>query len=201
MRWFLRRSTVPYFYFEVNAREISACAILILMRERNNIAFIDGQNLHMGTSSEGWSIDHKKFRVYLRDKYNVAEAYYFLGCVDDDNQNLYSSLQRAGFIVMFREHNSAMKGKKKGNVDTDIVFEMMKFLIDDPESFNKVVLVSGDGDYSKVVDYFIEKGRFEKILFPNREYASSLYKKLTASYFSVLGDMDTRKKIEFKKTK
>ena len=169
------------------------------MKKESNIAFIDGQNLHMGTSSERWCIDHKKFRTYLRDKYQVIEAYYFLGCLDDDNQTLYSSLQKAGFIVMFREHNSAMKGKKKGNVDTDIVFEMMQRLVDDFEDFNRVILVSGDGDYKKVVDYFIGKNKFEKILFPNQQYASSLYKKLTANYFGVLGDSDVRKKIEYKK--
>ena len=40
------------------------------------------------------------------------------------------------------------KSTKKGNVDTDIVFEIMKNLIDN-KRFDKVVIVSGDGDYKK----------------------------------------------------
>ena len=57
-----------------------------------NIAFIDGQNLHLGTKECGWSIDHKKFRIYLKDKYHVGEAYYFLGFVSEGYQDLYDSL-------------------------------------------------------------------------------------------------------------
>jgi hypothetical protein len=44
----------------------------------NNIAFIDSQNLHLGTMSENWKIDFQRFRVYLREKFGVTEAYVFL---------------------------------------------------------------------------------------------------------------------------
>jgi hypothetical protein len=79
----------------------------------NNHAFIDGQNLHLGTKLKGWAIDHKKFRTYLADKYNVTEAYYFLGFVSEEEQGLYDNLQKAGFILSFREHSSTLKGKKR----------------------------------------------------------------------------------------
>ena len=96
--------------------------------KENNLAFIDGQNLYMGTSSEDekWTVDLKKFRLYLENKYNVSEAFYFLGFVNDENEDLYEKIQSAGFILKFREHNSAMQGKKKGNVDSDIIFDVMK---------------------------------------------------------------------------
>ena len=85
------------------------------IKEENNVAFIDGQNLYMGTKSAkpSWKIDLKKFRVYLRNKYKVSKAYYFLGCVMDENDKLYDEVQNAGFILKFREHNSAMLGIKK----------------------------------------------------------------------------------------
>jgi uncharacterized LabA/DUF88 family protein len=111
----------------------------------------------------------------------VVEAYYFLGFLSEDETDLYSKLQRAGFIVIFREHNSAMKGKKKGNVDVDICFEMMKSLCMDGEKFDKIVLVSGDGDYIKPVKFLIKKEKFKKILFPNKKY-SSLYKQIKTQY-------------------
>ncbi|MDP4008499.1 MAG: NYN domain-containing protein [Candidatus Peregrinibacteria bacterium] len=164
-----------------------------------NYAFIDGQNLHLGTTETGWSIDYKRFRIYLRDKHNVDEAYYFLGYVSEEQQELYNNLQRAGFIVSFREHKEAFVGKKKGNVDTDIVFEMMKALID--EDFNKIILVSGDGDYKKTVDYLIKKGKFEKILFPNQKKASSLYKNLGNKFFMDLSQNGLQEKLEYKKRK
>src|SRR3990167_2220801 len=102
-----------------------------------NIAYIDGQNLHLGTREKNWSVNHKRLRVYLRDKYKVGEAYYFLGFVAENNQDLYDGLQKAGYILSFREHSAALKGKKKGNVDCDIIFNVMRKLVDG-ESFGKV---------------------------------------------------------------
>lgn len=165
-----------------------------------NLAFIDGQNLHLGTTQNGWKVDHQKFRTYLKDKYHVAEAYYFLGFVTEEQQYLYNNLQKAGFIVLFREHSSTLKGAKKGNVDTDIVFEVMKTLIE-RKDFSNILLVSGDGDYKKLVDYLIEKNCFKKILFPNKQFASSLYAKLGSEFFDYLEKPDIQSKISFTQQK
>jgi uncharacterized LabA/DUF88 family protein len=165
---------------------------------KRNLAFIDGQNLHMGTaklSGQSWRVDSVKLREYLRNKYKVDIAYYFLGCLDENFQKMYTELQEAGFVLMFREHNSAMIGKKKGNVDADIIFEIMRKLYK-KEKFEKVVLVSGDGDYKKLVDFLIEENKFHKILFPNRKFRSSLYKELGNEYLVYLDDTGVKKKIE-----
>lgn len=164
-----------------------------------NIAYIDGQNLYLGTTSSSphWSVNLARFRGYLDRKYNVSDAYYYLGYVQEgaNIEKLYESIQKAGFILVFREHNSAMLGKKKGNVDADIIFSIMRRLYL-KEKFSKVVLVSGDGDYKMLVDFLIEEGKFEKILFPNRRYRSSLYKALPITYFSFLDDTDIKRKIK-----
>ena len=164
------------------------------MNNVSNLALIDGQNLHLGTTKNGWKINFSRFRTYLRDKYNIAEALYFLGYVDEQYQDLYSSLQRAGFIVCFREHHSALKATKKGNVDTDIVFEAMKVIIE-RQDIARILIVSGDGDYKKLVDYLIKKDRFEKLLFPNKQFASSLYKRLSPKYFDYLESPSLKAKI------
>ncbi len=150
-----------------------------------NIAFIDGQNLYMGTIKNDWKIDHIKFRIYLKDKYNVENAYYFMGYFSGCEEKLYSKLQSAGFILVFKNHKSPIISLKKGNVDVDIVFNIMKDLLEN-KNFNKIILVSGDGDYKNLVDYLIEKSRFEKILFPNKKFASSLYKNFRTKYFDYL---------------
>ncbi len=168
------------------------------MKVLNNIAFIDGQNLYLGSTKNGWSIDLLKFRIYLKDKYNISEAYYFLGFINPEYYELYSEIQKSGFIIQFREHNTNMVGVKKGNVDTDIVFSIMKSLIDE-YSMDGVVLVSGDGDYKKVVDYLILKGKLKKVLFPSKKY-SSLYKKITVKYFDTLYSDFVRQKIEKRKS-
>jgi len=166
-----------------------------------NLAFIDGQNLYMGTAKRKigpWRIDLSRFYVYLERKYNADQAYYFLGYVQEVNQELYEDIQKAGFILVFREHSPAMMGKKKGNVDSDIIFQIMKKMYK-RENFNKIILVSGDGDYKLLVDFLIEENRFEKVLFPDRSKRSSLYKSLSNKFFAYLDDTDIKNKIDKKK--
>lgn len=162
-----------------------------------NIAFIDAQNLHLGTNSESWNIDFKKFRIYLKDKFHVDEAYFFLWFLDEEQQHLYKNLQKSGFIVEFREHTSHMKWKKKWNVDVDIVFEIMKRIIEEKD-FDKIILVTGDGDYIKLVKYLIKKDLFEKMLFPNKQY-SSLYHPIKKQYGMNLSHPNLRKKLSYSK--
>jgi len=49
-----------------------------------------------------------------------------------------------------------------------------------------------------VVDFLIEENKLEKVLFPKRKYASSLYKSIEATYYADLSETDIRKKIAIK---
>ena len=166
------------------------------IKKENNLAFVDGQNLYLGTTTgkNKWIVDLAKFRIYLDRKYKVEKAYYFLGCVNDAYQNLYDEIQEAGFILRFREHNTVMLGKKKGNVDSDIIFFIMEKMYR-RENFGKIILISGDGDYKKLVDFLIKENKFEKILFPNKKFASSLYRELGSEFYDWMESEDIKNKI------
>jgi len=38
-----------------------------MLKQENNYAFIDGQNLNLGIRELGWKLDFKKLRIYLRE--------------------------------------------------------------------------------------------------------------------------------------
>jgi hypothetical protein len=163
----------------------------------SNYTFIDWQNLHQWLQ---WKIDYAKFRIYLRDKYQVSKAYYFLGFKERENA-LYENLQDAGFILIFNQKPEHLKSEKKGNVDVNLTFNVMKKILEEKNIFEKVILVSWDGDYKVWVDYVIELNKFEKILAPNLKFASSLYKHqkhLDPKYFAFLDNEWTRNKIEYR---
>lgn len=166
-------------------------------KEEKNLAFVDGQNLYRGTTEDDpkWKVDLFKFRIYLNKKYKIEKAYYFLGFLNEKYQYLYDKIQEAGFILKFREHNSMMEGKKKGNVDTNIIFDVMERMYE-KEDFNKIVIVAGGGDYKILVDFLIKKEKFKKILFPSKESASSLYKKMGSEYFDYLSKESIKDKIK-----
>jgi uncharacterized LabA/DUF88 family protein len=202
---------------EMSSRGFGTCVRDTIARmkssQKPNIAFVDAQNVYFGTTKcngcaarlgvdikdislsdctcgTAWKVDLRKFRIYLKEKYHVAEAYYVLGYLNEKNQELYSDIQKSGFIIIFKEHTELLRSKKKGNVDTDIVFEAMRNLIDN-QDFARILLVSGDGDYKKLVNYLISKDRFEKILFPNKRFASSLYKEFGSERFDYLENIKT----------
>ncbi|MDR1914148.1 MAG: NYN domain-containing protein [Clostridiales bacterium] len=162
----------------------------------NNQAFIDAQNLYLGTTKDhpAWTIDLARFRILLKQRYKVTNARYFIGVYDKKHQGLYSLINNAGYDLVFREHSSSQIGKKKGNVDGDIIFAIMKELVEQ-EKFDQVVLVSGDGDYKRMVDYLIQKNKLHRLLFPSAR-ASSLYKKLEPKYYEYLNAPHIKPKIE-----
>jgi uncharacterized LabA/DUF88 family protein len=156
-----------------------------------NIAFIDWQNLY---KSLEWHIDLQKFRVFLEKRFGVKEAYYFLGFKEKEN-DLYIKLQKAWFLLVFNEKPETLKSAKKGNIDVCLTFQSMKYLYE--EEFDRMVLVSWDGDFKILVDHFIAKQKFLRVLFPNKKFASSLYKELRndKTYF-----LDyARENLEYKK--
>lgn len=68
--------------------------------KKKTYAFIDSQNLNLGVKNDvknakgriiykGKQLDYRKFRHYLREKYNVSQAYIFIGMVPTNN-SLYT---------------------------------------------------------------------------------------------------------------
>jgi len=58
-------------------------------------AFIDSQNLNLGIRDQGWKLDFRRFRIYLKDKYKIRKAFLFIGYIEK-NQKLYDSLKKSG---------------------------------------------------------------------------------------------------------
>jgi uncharacterized LabA/DUF88 family protein len=137
-----------------------------------NYAFIDSQNLNLGIQEQGWKLDFARFRVYLKDKYSVVNAFLFIGYVPG-NQNLYTALQRYGYILIFKPTLILPSGKVKGNVDAELVLHTMI----EYENYNKAVIVTGDGDFSCLVEHLISKDKLLRLIVPDRNNYSSLLAK------------------------
>ncbi len=63
-----------------------------MISKENNYAFIDSQNVNLSIKELGWSLDFKKFRVYLHEKYGVTKAYLFIGYVPENQDSKYPAL-------------------------------------------------------------------------------------------------------------
>lgn len=163
------------------------------MKNPNNYAFIDGQNLNLSIRELGWKLDYKKFRVYLKEKYQIEKAYYFIGYIEG-NSNLYRSLQESGYILIFKETVPDVSGKIKGNVDSELVLNAMI----EYSNYNQAVIIAGDGDYACLAKYLIENKKLKTILVPNYfKYSCLLRKCAKGQYIAFMNNL--KGKLAYKK--
>ena len=157
----------------------------------NNYAFIDSQNVNLGVRGDGWKIDWKKFRLYLKNEYDVTKAYLFLGFIPEYT-SLYNSLQDAGFTLVFKTV-TYQAGKPKGNVDAELVLQAM---IDYPK-YDRALIGTSDGDFACLVRYLEEQKKLLRVLSPNRQGCSALLKRASKGLIAFMDDV--RGKVEYTK--
>ncbi|MGH7141908.1 MAG: NYN domain-containing protein [Candidatus Saccharimonadales bacterium] len=146
-------------------------------------AFIDSQNLNVGTQKFGWKMNWARFREFLAEQYGVEKAYMFIGYIPK-NEDLYEKMHEAGYLVVLKPtfdttkpHVESDKKDKedekkpvKGNIDADLVLWAMKEM----PNYQKAIIVSGDGDFYSLVEYLANKDRLLHLLTPSGHY-SQLY--------------------------
>ena len=158
----------------------------------NNYAFIDSQNLNLGTQELGWKLDYRKFRVYLKEKYHVERPYLFIGFVAL-NQKLYDRLQECGFFLKFKPTIPDMDGRIKGNIDADLVLSAILEI----DNYDKAVIVSSDGDFYSLVQHLYTIRKLETVLSPDIENCSGLLKQTAKEKIQFMNEL--RNLLEYKK--
>lgn len=148
-------------------------------------AYIDAANLHKGVAELGWELDYRRLRRWLSDKYGVGAAYLFIGRIPKYS-GLYTALQEAGFILVFKEVIYDGYGKAKGNCDADLIVRAMRDSYEGTTS--KTLLVTSDGDYTPLVKFLQERNQIEAILSPASVAKCSVLLKRTGAPIAYLGD-------------
>lgn len=127
-------------------------------------AYIDAANLYKGIKALGWQLDYARFRVWLKDKYDVGIAYLFIGLVPQ-NKDLYTRLQEAGYTLVYKEVTYDGTGKVKGNCDAELVLKVTSDFYE--KRFDQVVLVASDGDYAGLVSFLKSQTAFRCLAAPS----------------------------------
>lgn len=155
---------------------------------QKNAAYIDGANLHNGIKSLSWDFDYKRFRVWLREKYAVEQAYLFIGMMPKYAE-LYTRLQEQGYTLVFKDVIYDNNGKAKGNCDADLVVVAMQDAYEN--KFDSAVLVSSDGDYAPLVKFLIAKEKMLAVVSPYETQKCSVLLKRTGIKISYIADQKT----------
>lgn len=161
------------------------------MRQKKRLtvyAFIDSQNLNLGIQDLGWKLDFGRFRVYLKDKYHVQKAFLFIGYIPK-YRSLYEKLNKFGYILVFKPTLQRSKDTK-GNIDAGLVLHAM---IEWPR-YDKAIIISGDGDFHCLIEYWIKKKRLLKVLAPSHRGFSALLRRFM-KYVTFLDELETKTKL------
>lgn len=153
-----------------------------IKKPSSNYAFIDSQNLNIGTQKVGWKVDWRKFRIFLEERYNVKKAFLFIGYMQE-NEALYEQMHSLGYVVVLKptvepqreqadstEPQEDTKRLVKGNIDADLVLFAMKEI----NNYKKAVIVSGDGDFYTLCEYLDKNNKLQAIMTPNWQYSTLL---------------------------
>ena len=133
--------------------------------QENVALFIDAANLSWAINSLKLSIDFNKLIPFLSvsQKWNVVNAFYYTALVEEKDgfvvrRNQMDWLKHHGFTVktkpakQYKRPDGTMR--VKGNMDIEMVVGMIKAA--DSRNIQRIVLLSGDGDFSSFVEYLQE---------------------------------------------
>ncbi len=136
----------------------------------NTNIYIDGNNLYRAAKELGFTVNYKKFRGWLRQKYNPKNVFLFIGLIPD-RTSFYQHLQESGFILIFKQTIS-IEGSIKGNCDAELVLKVVSdFYTKNTDSF---ILITGDGDFGCLVEFLQENKVLDRVLAPDEKKCSFL---------------------------
>lgn len=141
------------------------------------VFYIDGSNFfYMQKDILGWWICPQKLLDWVRKRGEVIDAAYYTG-VDPDHeaqQSFLTALCHMGYRLETKEYKiiQASNGEQiaKANLDVEIVLDMCMNV----DSYDEVVLLSGDGDFRRPLRAIRNKGKQFFILSTKKCVSSDL---------------------------
>lgn len=139
---------------------------------KKKIAYIDAANIILALKSIYLEVDFLKLKIFLEDKFRLDEVYYFTADLEKLKESI-SSLRENNFNVItksiyFENH------KTKANCDVEISHHITKHV--ENNEVSEIILLSGDGDFSMLLDYAKDKNVEVKLMPANKKSTSKILK-------------------------
>ena len=134
----------------------------------NTNVYIDGNNLYRGAKELGFDIDYKKFRGWLRQKYNATKVYIFIGLVPT-RAKFYDHLKKCCYVLIYK-NTISINGIIKGNCDAELILNTVSDFY--TKAFDKCLIITGDGDFGCLIEFLNQKSVLLGVLAPNKNKCS-----------------------------
>jgi uncharacterized LabA/DUF88 family protein len=167
------------------------------MKKLKAYVCIDASNLHYYLVKKGWQIDWKKFKLFCENAYESPRFFYYEGIpsksqyfdihpqrflpdfieAKKNKLNYFKFLRSISFKVRHKPvgrvyDNTAGEFKHKCNFDVELTIDALDGL----ENFDVFVLLSGDGDFVKLIKYLKGKRKKTVVIAPSDRFSDNLEK-------------------------
>ena len=149
--------------------------------KRPNYAFIDNQNVNVSVQRLWWKMDRTKMMKRLRRDFDVEVAYLFMWYIPEF-QKMYDFFESIWYTLIFKKVQQADHIPNKGNIDTDLVLHTMI----NYRNYHQAVIVSGDGDFTSLVEHLHSKKKLRCVIAPNKKRTSDFLQEATDGRFLFL---------------
>ncbi|MBU7016902.1 MAG: NYN domain-containing protein [Theionarchaea archaeon] len=118
--------------------------------------FVDTQNLYYSAKNlYGAKVDFRKvMEVGLNQRQLIRAIIYVIKADIPEEEGFFEALRNIGYEVKIKELRTYYDGTKRGDWDMGIAIDTIKMA----EKLDTVVLVSGDGDFSALVEHLKARG-------------------------------------------
>ena len=169
------------------------------MPRYNNYAYIDGANLHYTYENLDWKIDYQKLLNYLKTRYGIIVAYYFIGKTPT-NQAIYEKLNAYGYNIKLKDPSpydteeevcphcgevvTPSEKRYKADIDSYLTMQVMT----DINDFSKAVIITSDGDYDNLVKRLLQQDKLRIVFAPCKDGCSWLLKSVARGRIAFIDD-------------
>ena len=124
--------------------------------------FIDGPNLYATAKTLGFDVDYKRLLCEFQSRNHLMRAFYYTAVIEDQEYSsirpLIDWLDYNGYSVVTKAAREFVdqtgRRKVKGNMHIELAVDAMEIA----ERIDHMVLFSGDGDFSALVEAMQRRG-------------------------------------------
>lgn len=139
--------------------------------------FVDVQNMYYSAKNLYQDkVDFEKLlNAAVMNRQLVRASAYVIRAETQDEENFFSALRRIGYEVKIKDLKEFYGGEKKGDWDLGMTVDM----IQQAKKLDTVVLVTGDGDFSVLVDHLKSMGCRVEVMSFGRSSAKEIRESAT----------------------
>lgn len=128
-----------------------------IIADKKVLVQVDAANIYFSAQQKNWSIDFKNIATWFKEHSNQTDLVYYTAFdTEDEKQNQYLLDMAENNYRVFKKPLKIFNDEtRKGNLDVEIAIDAMMHIF----SFEIFVLLSGDGDFTYLVQTLESLGK------------------------------------------